>query len=51
MLHVIAVASTLVGYETAKVLAMGGAHVLLACRNAAKGNDAVQRILAENVSP
>lgn len=40
-----------VGFETAKVLAMGGAHVFLACRNSAKANNAVQQILSENVSP
>ena len=33
------------------MLAMAGAHVFLACRNVAKANSAVQRILVENVSP
>jgi len=42
---------SLVGFETAKVLAVAGAHVFLACRNVAKANIALQQILAENVSP
>ena len=41
----------LLGFETARVLAMAGAHVFLACRNTSKANSAVQRILADNVSP
>lgn len=42
---------SLVGFETARVLGMAGAHVFLACRNTAKANAAVQQILTENVSP
>lgn len=40
----------LIGFETAKSLALHGAHVILACRNTSRGSDAVQRILAEWVS-
>ncbi|XP_010078484.1 PREDICTED: WW domain-containing oxidoreductase [Pterocles gutturalis] len=36
-----------IGFETAKSLALHGAYVILACRNASRGNDAVQRILVE----
>jgi NAD(P)-dependent dehydrogenase (short-subunit alcohol dehydrogenase family) len=36
-----------IGYQTAVELARHGAHVLLGCRNAAKGADALQRLLAE----
>jgi NAD(P)-dependent dehydrogenase (short-subunit alcohol dehydrogenase family) len=36
-----------IGYQAAVELARHGAHVLLACRNAAKGADALQRLLAE----
>ena len=37
-------ANTGIGYETARALAAAGARVLLACRSAEKGNDAVRRI-------
>ncbi|MEN8160151.1 MAG: oxidoreductase [Myxococcota bacterium] len=33
-----------IGYETARALAARGAHVVLACRNEAKGRDAEERI-------
>jgi NAD(P)-dependent dehydrogenase (short-subunit alcohol dehydrogenase family) len=33
-----------IGFDTALALAEAGAHVILACRNPQKGNDAVQRI-------
>ena len=36
-----------IGYQAAVELARHGAHVLLGCRNAAKGADALQRLLAE----
>nr|XP_016852696.1 PREDICTED: WW domain-containing oxidoreductase isoform X1 [Anolis carolinensis] len=36
-----------IGFETAKSFALHGAHVILACRNASKANEAVQRILEE----
>ncbi|XP_062997461.1 WW domain-containing oxidoreductase [Elgaria multicarinata webbii] len=36
-----------VGFETAKSFALHGAHVILACRNVLRANDAVQRILDE----
>jgi NAD(P)-dependent dehydrogenase (short-subunit alcohol dehydrogenase family) len=36
-----------IGYQAAVELARHGAHVLLACRNAAKGADALARLLAE----
>lgn len=39
-------ANTGVGFEAAKAFASHGARVLLGCRNAAKGNDAVARITA-----
>jgi NAD(P)-dependent dehydrogenase (short-subunit alcohol dehydrogenase family) len=39
-----------IGYETARVLAMKGARVVLACRSAEKGNAAVARIAAEGIS-
>ncbi|HEX4334458.1 MAG TPA: oxidoreductase [Polyangiaceae bacterium] len=39
-------ANTGIGFETAKTLALRGADVVLACRNADKGRDAVERILA-----
>jgi NAD(P)-dependent dehydrogenase (short-subunit alcohol dehydrogenase family) len=40
-------ANTGIGFETAKALAAAGAEVTLACRNATKGRDAVDRILKE----
>jgi len=40
-------ANTGIGFETAKALAAAGAEVILACRNEAKGNDAVNRIRQE----
>jgi NAD(P)-dependent dehydrogenase (short-subunit alcohol dehydrogenase family) len=42
-------ANTGLGYETAKALAEKGAHVVLAVRNADKGNDAAARIV--NTAP
>ena len=36
-----------IGYQAALELARHGAHVLLGCRNAAKGADALQRLLTE----
>jgi len=36
-----------IGYQAAVELARHGAHVLLGCRNAGKGADALQRLLAE----
>lgn len=36
-----------IGFETARVFAAQGARVILACRNATKGEDAVLRIRAE----
>jgi NAD(P)-dependent dehydrogenase (short-subunit alcohol dehydrogenase family) len=41
-------ANTGIGFETAKALAANGAEVVLACRNEAKGRDALNRIWAEN---
>ena len=38
------------GFETARVLALTGAHVFMACRNMTKAQQAMQRILAEDVS-
>lgn len=40
----------LVGYETARSLALHGAHVVLACRNRARAAEATQKILEEWVS-
>lgn len=40
----------ILGFETAKSLALHGACVILACRSLARGNEAVQRILGEWVS-
>lgn len=37
----------IVGFETAKSFALHGAHVILACRNALRADEAVQRILKE----
>ena len=39
-------ANTGIGFETARALAERGADVVLACRSAEKGEDAVARILA-----
>ncbi|XP_054026100.1 WW domain-containing oxidoreductase isoform X2 [Dryobates pubescens] len=36
-----------IGFETAKSLALHGAHIILACRSTSRGNEAVQRILEE----
>jgi len=40
-------ANTGIGFETARMLAARGAHVILACRSAEKGEAAVSRIMAE----
>ena len=40
-------ANTGIGYETARMLALKGANVVLACRNADKGRAAALRILEE----
>lgn len=39
-------ANTGIGFETARMLAARGAHVVLACRNAEKGEAAVAKIMA-----
>ncbi|ELK14445.1 WW domain-containing oxidoreductase [Pteropus alecto] len=39
------------GFETAKSFALHGAHVILACRNMTRANEAVSRILGEWASP
>jgi len=39
-----------IGYETARVLADAGAHVVMACRDAARAADAERRIIAERPS-
>lgn len=39
-----------IGYETVRILAQRGAHVILAARNAIKGEEAVAKILSENPS-
>ncbi|EPQ05478.1 WW domain-containing oxidoreductase [Myotis brandtii] len=36
-----------IGFETAKSFALHGAHVILACRNMSRANEAVSRILGE----
>ncbi|XP_064129827.1 WW domain-containing oxidoreductase isoform X9 [Loxodonta africana] len=36
-----------IGFETAKSFALHGAHVILACRNMTRANEAVSRILEE----
>ena len=41
-------ANTGIGLETARMLALKGAEVVLACRSVEKGNAAVARIMAEN---
>ena len=38
-------ANTGLGFETARMLAQRGAHVVLACRNLSKGSEALRRIL------
>ena len=38
-------ANTGLGFETARMLAQRGAHVVLACRNLGKGSEALRRIL------
>src|ERR1700730_2549963 len=40
-------ANTGIGRETARMLALKGAHVVLACRNPGKGRAALAQILAE----
>lgn len=37
-----------IGYETARVLALKGADVVMACRNVQKANDAAEKIRREN---
>jgi NAD(P)-dependent dehydrogenase (short-subunit alcohol dehydrogenase family) len=37
-----------IGFETARVLAMRGAHVVLAARNSIKGNEAIEKIESEH---
>lgn len=44
-------ANTGLGFATALELVRGGAHVILACRNEARGLDAEQRIRAEVAKP
>ena len=39
-----------IGYETVRILALRGAHVILAARNAIKGEEAVAKILSEDPS-
>ncbi|XP_066876502.1 WW domain-containing oxidoreductase isoform X4 [Kogia breviceps] len=39
-----------IGFETAKTFALHGAHVILACRNMTRANEAVSRILGEWVA-
>lgn len=39
-----------IGFETAKSFALHGAHVILACRNMTKADEAVSLILGEWVS-
>tara|TARA_B100000902_G_C27155022_1_gene835701 strand:- start:118 stop:1065 length:948 start_codon:yes stop_codon:yes gene_type:complete len=39
-----------IGYETVRILAQRGAHVILAVRNAIKGNEAIKQIRTENPS-
>ena len=39
-----------IGFETTKALAQHGAHVILACRDYEKANDAIQKIKLVKVS-
>ena len=39
-----------IGFETARILAEKGSHVILACRNQAKGEEAVERIRTKHPS-
>ncbi len=43
-------ANTGIGFEAARMLALKGARVVLACRNLEKGKAALERILAEHAS-
>ena len=36
-----------IGYETVRILAKRGAHVVLAARNSIKGNEAINKIVSE----
>lgn len=47
-LAVVTGANTGIGYETARMLALKGARVVLACRSEAKGKDAIGRLQSED---